>query len=78
MPLLAFILLVVVCVALIGFACACLGDQIAPGLDRPFAPALVVMWSVFAALLLVASPGIVLTVPATGRASPADLQRFLF
>jgi len=77
MPLLAFILVLVVCIALIGFACACLGDQLAPGPDRMFAPALIVMWSAFTALLL-ATLVIALMVRAQGRALPADLQRFLF
>ncbi len=79
MPLVAFVLLLVVCVALLGFACACLGDQLAPGLDRPFTPALIVVWTALAAALLTPL-GLMaaLAAPARGRASPAELQRFLF
>ena len=78
MPLWAFILVLVVCLALIGFVCAaCLGDQLVPGLERPFAPAVIVVWvpllGLLSPLLLVASP-----VSGVGRSSPARLQRFLF
>jgi hypothetical protein len=82
MPLIVFVLLALVCLGLLGFACACLGDQPALALERalqaPAVPALVEPWPVvmlggFAASLLV-----VLAAPARRRASPALLQRFLF
>ena len=83
MPLVVFILLALVCLGMLGFACACLSDQPAAALERAvqapaLAPALVEVWpalpfGVFAAGLLVFMP-----VAARGRASPQLLQRFLF
>lgn len=78
MPLLAFILLLVICVALVGFACACLGDQLVPALERPLAPALIAVWTALVAAMLAPFALVVAPVPAIGRASPAQLQRFLF
>ena len=80
-PLLAFVLLMVLCLALIGFACACLDDQFAKTLDRvaQSAPlAVIQLWpslalGAFASLVL-----LVFTIPVSDRASPARLQRFLF
>lgn len=83
MPLVVFILLALLCLGLLGFACACLSDQPAAALERAvqapaLAPALVELWpailvGLFGAALLVYWP-----VAARGRASPAVLQRFLF
>jgi hypothetical protein len=83
MPLVVFILLALVCLGLLGFACACLSDQPAAALERrvqapALAPAVVEVWpailfGVSAAELLVFAP-----VAARGRASPELLQRFLF
>lgn len=83
MPLVVFILLALVCLGMLGFACACLSDQPAAALERAvqgpaLAPALVEVWpaflfGVFAAGLLVLTP-----VAARGRGSPEVLQRFLF
>jgi hypothetical protein len=81
MPLLAFVLLAVVCLALIGFACACLDDQFAQALDRVLqsAPAaVIVLWPALAVSSLASLSLVVLSIPASGRASPALLQRFLF
>lgn len=81
MPLLAFILLAVLCLALIGFSCACLDDQFAQAFDRivQSAPAAVIeLWSAFAVASLVSLSLIVFSVPTSGRSSPASLQRFLF
>ena len=78
-----FILLALVCLGLIGFACACLSDQSALALDRallgPALPGLVELWPVLILALL--APAFVLIgveVQARARASPARLQRFLF
>jgi hypothetical protein len=83
MPVVVFILLAVVCFALLGFACACLSDQPTLALDRtlqgPAMPALVDVWPLLVLGML--APVILLfaaEVPARGRASPAFLQRFLF
>jgi hypothetical protein len=83
MPLLVFILLALLCLGLLGFACACLTDQPAVALERAMqapalAPTVVELWpailfGVFGAALLVYWP-----VAARGRASPVMLQRFLF
>jgi hypothetical protein len=83
MPLVVFLLLALVCLGMLGFACACLSDQPAAALERAvqapaLAPALVALWpalllGVLAAGLLVFTP-----VAARGRASPQVLQRFLF
>ena len=83
MPLIAFILLVVLLVMLVGFACACLSDHPMQAADRAIAsiasaPAIIELWTyTFAALLLVALVGTRQS-RAVGPASPADLQRFLF
>lgn len=81
MPLIAFILLAIVCLAILGFACACLTDVPTQAIDRALSigsalPPLIVIWSTFAAFLgagvLVASQR-----QRGSRASPALLQRFL-
>lgn len=83
MPLVAFILLAVVCLALLGFACACLSDQPTQAVDRALStgdalPPLIEMWSVVGAALV--GVGLLLVFDRRGRsrASPALLQRFLF
>ena len=75
-----FILLAVLCLALIGLACACLGDQFAQAFDRALQTpiALIEVWAAMAVVTLASLSLIVLSVPASGRASPALLQRFLF
>jgi len=83
MPLLAFILLAVVCLALVGFACACLSDHPVQALERalgaiPALPALVEMWSVLALLGLGSGAALAAAASARARApSAAGLQRFL-
>ncbi len=83
MPLVVFILLAVVCLALLGFACACLTDQPAQAVDRATSlgsalPALVEVWSLVFMTLVGASFVVVVRDRASSRASPAVLQRFLF
>lgn len=82
MPLVAFVLLALVCLALIGFACACMTDQPAVAIERALqgsalAPAVITVWSVMLVVLLASSATGAPTLPR-GRASPALLQRFLF
>lgn len=82
MPLVAFILLAVLCLALFGFACACLSDHPMQALERalasiPAVPALVEVWSLGAVLLAGAASGLVAMGRATGCRSPAALQRLL-
>jgi hypothetical protein len=82
MPLVAFILLAVLCLALLGFACACLGDQPLQALERalgalPALPVLTEVWSLIA-LIALASALFAAAPQARARApSPAMLQRFL-
>jgi hypothetical protein len=85
MPIIAFVLLVVVCLVLIGFACACFGDTPLQALDRAFAAApplaaLVELWPLLAGVLAASTLAWVIAPAARppGRASPAILQRFLF
>jgi hypothetical protein len=83
MPLVVFILLFVLLLMLIGIACACATEHPMKAVDRTVSatsamPALIEVWTyTFAAILL-----IVFFVPqrrrALGRASPQELQRFLF
>jgi hypothetical protein len=82
MPLVAFILLAVVCLALLGFACACLSDQPMQALERalgaiPSLPALIEVWSVMALSLLAAASALAVVRPRARSPSPALLQRFL-
>jgi hypothetical protein len=82
MPVVAFVLLAVLCLALFGFACACLSDYPMQALERalgsiPALPALVEVWSLIA-LVALASAMFVTAPRARARApSPAVLQRFL-
>jgi hypothetical protein len=83
MPLIVFILLLVLLLMLVGIACACATEHPMKTVDRTVSvtsamPAVIEVWTyAFAAILLAA-----LVVPqrrrALGRASPQDLQRFLF
>jgi hypothetical protein len=83
MPLIAFILLAVVCLAILGFACACLTDQATQVIDRATSlgsalPPVVEMWSLAFVTLIGASLLVAVRERASSRASPALLQRFLF
>lgn len=85
LPVVVFVLLVLVCLALIGFACACLGDTPLHVLERalaaaPSLAAVVELWPLMVLSLVAASSLLVVTRPARppNRASPALLQRFLF
>ena len=84
MPLIVFVLLVLVCLVMIGVACACFGDTPLQALDRAFAAApplsaVVELWPLLAAALGAAALARVIARPLRppGRASPAVLQRFL-
>jgi hypothetical protein len=84
LPLVVFILLAVVCLPLLGLACACLTDQPAQTVDRAISlgsalPALVEVWSlVFVSLMGASFLVVAVRERASSRASPAVLQRFLF
>lgn len=83
MPLVVFILLLVLLVMLVGIACACATDHPMKAVDRAVSatsamPALIEIWTYTVAAVLL----VVVTVPQArrplGRASPPELQRFLF
>ena len=83
MPLIVFILVAIVCLLAIGFACACFNEHPLKALERavasvPASPAPVLLWPVILVSLL--APALVLTGrrEAVAARSPADLQRFLF
>jgi Asp/Glu/hydantoin racemase len=80
MPLVVFVLLLLLCIGLLGLACACLDDTPALAFDRALQTAALPVIGVWAALILAsfASALLALVVPARDRASPAFLQRFLF
>ena len=85
MPVVAFILLAVICLLLIGVACACFGDTPLQALDRAFAgapplAAVIELWPLMAALFLAGTVLFTRSRPVrpSARASPALLQRFLF
>jgi len=80
LPLLAFILLALLCLVLLGVACACLTDQPMQAIERalsavPALPALVEVWSPTALTAL--ATVFFLAVSTLRRPSAAALQRFL-
>jgi hypothetical protein len=83
LPLIVFILLAVLCLLLVGLACACFSDHPARAIDRAVSapaatPAVIEVWSLVILSLLAASLVRAHRVAGFGRASPAQLQRFLF
>jgi len=82
MPLVVFILLLIVALLLLGFACACLSDHPMQAIERvlssiPTALPLIQVWSLNAvalSMLMLLAAGYV---RAVARPSPATLQRFL-
>lgn len=82
LPLVVFLLLVVLVLMLVGFACACLTDQPMLAVERALSvvsdpTAVVVVWAPLVATLFIAPLLLVSHALALGRASPARLQRFL-
>ncbi len=83
MPLIAFILLALVCLALFGFACACLTDHPMQALERalstiPALPALVEIWALTVVAIFAAGALIAGGETLSRSLSPAVLQRFRF
>ena len=84
LPLIASILLVLVCLLAVGAACACTSDHPGQAIERVLAsvpaalPAPVELWSLL--IVALAAPSVLLRrrTLAFGRASPSVLQRFLF
>ena len=82
MPLFAFIMLALLCLALLGFACACMSDHPMKAVDRaleaiPALPALVEVWSISALAAFAAARFLAGRIPVRVP-SPSVLQRFLF
>lgn len=80
LPLIVFILLAVLCLLVIGFACACFSDHPAQAIERAVSPPatlVIEVWSVVVLTLLAAPLGLTRRVGGFGPASPAQLQRFL-
>ncbi len=78
MPLLVFILLAVVCLLMLGLACACAADHSNQGLDRalsavPTAPPVVEVWSF--ALFVLLGAMVVRRAHEQSRLTPVQLQR---
>ena len=80
MPLWAFVLLAVLCLAFVGLACACLDDQFAQAFERALQAPIAVMeaWPALVLAMLASASLVPLAIRASERASPAMLQRFLF
>ena len=81
-PLIVFVLLLVMIVLVVGFACACFGDPPLKAAERtlsgsPAMPALVEMWAALVVILLAAPIAFSRRVAAIGRASPEVLKCFL-
>ena len=77
MPFIAFVLLALLCLVMIGFACACATGHPAQAADRAVAaieaaPPLVEVWSL---LVLVLSAGLFQYSPRPHRLSPVALER---
>jgi hypothetical protein len=83
MPLLAFILIALVCLALLGFACACMSDHPVRALEQaltavPALPALIEVWALFAVAFLGSWALFAQSAEPRARGpSVASLQRFL-
>jgi uncharacterized membrane protein AbrB (regulator of aidB expression) len=82
LPFVVFVLLLILGLMVLGFACACTMDHHAQGADRATsviaaAPPVIELWSV-AAIALLAFSAFVFARRAVRGPSPASLQRFLF
>jgi hypothetical protein len=83
LPLIVFIFLFVLLVMLVGIACACATDHPMQTVERAVSavaaiPAVIEVWTYMFAALLVTSFVLPKRRTALGRASPQELQRFLF
>lgn len=82
LPLAVFVLLLILCLALLGVACFCASGHHAQSPDRLgaalAAPAILEIWSLVVVLIIGTAIAASANVPGRGRASPAELQRFLF
>lgn len=82
MPLVVFVLLLVLVLLVVGFACACFSDQPLKSVERTLGnvvtgPALVEMWAALVVIAFFWSGPLRAPSVARGRASPTVLQCFL-
>lgn len=85
LPLVVFILLVILALMLLGFACACLTDQPMQTIERALSvllapPAVVDVWAGLLTAMITAAALLATATSASSaaRSSPVFLQRFLF
>ena len=84
LPLPVFVLALILLMVMLGFVCLCMTDHPTQAAERAIsaaahAPAIVEMWAVTIVLMTIALlASAVETNRQTGRASPAQLQRFRF
>jgi len=83
LPLIVFILLLILLVMVVGIACACATDHPMQTVERalsaiPAAPAVLIVWTYTIVAMLVVAFVVPQRRRALGRASPQELQRFLF
>lgn len=82
LPLVVFVLLLVLGLLLLGFACACITDHPAQAIERALAaiataPPIIEVWSVNAFALVLLTLAVARQARSRPRPSPASLQRFL-
>jgi hypothetical protein len=82
-PFVVFVLLLVIAVLVIGFACACLSGSPIQAAERAAAPlvataAVIIVWSLITSVLGLVAVVQGSRVQATDRASPVVTQRLLF
>ncbi len=83
LPLIVFILLLILLVMVVGIACACATDHPMQTVERalsaiPAAPAVLIVWTYTLVAMLVVAFVMPQRGRTFGRASPQELQRFLF
>ena len=83
LPLVVYILLFILLLMMVAVACACATDHPMQSAERAISsieavPALIVLWTYMVAALLLVAVFVPQRRRALGRASPAELQRFLF
>jgi len=82
LPLVVFVLLLILGLLLLGFACACITDHPAQAIERVLAavataPPVIEVWSTNAFALMLLTLALARQARARSRRSPALLQRFL-
>ena len=83
LPLVVYLLLFILLLMMVAVACACATDHPMQSAERAISsigavPAVIVLWTYMVAALLVVAAFVPQRRRGLGRASPAELQRFLF